>query len=103
MNLETLITILVVAGVIATIMRLFAGWTLANWLISFVLAILGGVVGWQIERWFNLPAFYTFPFPTDQVGVSVVWASIGALSLALLGNLLMRPGHRPAPRPRRPR
>lgn len=92
MNLETLLTLLIVAVVITTMLRIFMGWSLAGWLLFFVLAMLGGVVGWLLKRWLRLPAVYTFPFPTDGVGVSVVWTTVGALGLTLLAALLTRPG-----------
>ncbi len=101
MNLETLVTLLIVGMVVATIIRLFAGWSLASWLLTFVLAVLGGVGGWQLERQLHLPSLYAFPFPTDQVGVSVVWSSVGALVLALVGAFLARPAQRRPLRSRR--
>lgn len=63
--------------------------------------MLGGIAGWQAERFLSLPALYTFPFPGEEVSVSVVWAAIGAFALCALGALLARPGHRSAARPRR--
>lgn len=34
MNIETLITLLIVSAAVAIVIRLFAGWTLAGWLLA---------------------------------------------------------------------
>ncbi|GAC1651579.1 MAG: hypothetical protein NVS4B8_26610 [Herpetosiphon sp.] len=101
MNLETLVTLLLVGLVVATVVRAFIGWSLAGWLITVVLAILGGIAGWQLERRLNLPHIYSFAFPSTARPVAPVWLSVGAVGLALLGSLIGRPSARSIPRRRR--
>ena len=91
MNIETLVTILVVSAVAAILARLFSGFTLAGVLTSYLLACMGGVGGWLLQQRLGLPEIYTFRFSADVAPVGVVWPALGALVAALVGGLLWRP------------
>jgi len=97
MNIETLMTILVVAIVATLLVRVFTGFTLAGILVTFLLGCLGAVGGWVAQQRLALPTLYAFPFPGDHVAVSAVWPGLAALLAALIAGLLWRP----RPRPRR--
>ena len=99
MNIETLITILVVAAAAAVLARIINGFTLAGLLASYLLACIGSVGGWLAQQQLDLPALYEFPFPGDRVSVPVVWPALGALLFALLSGRLWQPA-RPARRRR---
>src|SRR4051812_31692863 len=73
MNIETLMTILVVATVATLLVRIFTGFTLAGILASFLLGCLGAIGGWVAQQRLGLPPLYAFPFPGDHVAVSAVW------------------------------
>ncbi|CAA9238152.1 MAG: hypothetical protein AVDCRST_MAG26-1298 [uncultured Chloroflexia bacterium] len=91
MNIATLATILVIAAIAALFARLFAGFTLAGILATYLLACLGAVGGWVAQQQLGLPDLYTFPFPSDGTPVAVVWPGAAALLAALLGGRLWRP------------
>ncbi|MDQ5853394.1 MAG: hypothetical protein M3380_15245 [Chloroflexota bacterium] len=91
MNIETLITILVVAAAAAVLARIINGFTLAGLLASYLLACIGAVGGWLAQQQLGLPPLYAFPFPGDRVLVPVVWPALAALLLALLGGRLWQP------------
>ena len=92
MNIETLAVILVIAVIATIIGRALAGYNLAGCLITYVLACLGGVAGRLAQNLlFGLDNLVVLPIRGNQVHVSVIGASIGALLLAFLGGLLGRP------------
>ncbi len=99
MNIETLVTILVISGIAALLARVISGWTLSGLLASFLLACFGALGGWFAQQQLGLPALYSFPFPSGGELVPVVWPGLAALLAALAGGLFWRPG-RPA-RPQR--
>lgn len=91
MSLETLVVMLVIAVVMATLVRVFIGWTLAGWLVSFMLAMFGAILGWLAQRRLGLPQVYTLSQPAGYNNVPIVWLILGAVVLALLGALFVRP------------
>ena len=91
MNIEILVTILVIAAVAALLARILSGFTLAGLLASYVLACLGGVGGWLAQQRLGLPELYAFPFPGDGVAVPVAWPALAAVLAALVGGFLWRP------------
>ncbi|MDP9311039.1 MAG: hypothetical protein M3R24_09150 [Chloroflexota bacterium] len=102
MNIETLGVILVIAVIAAIIGRALAGYNLAGCLITYVLACLGGVAGWLAQSLlFGMDNLVLLPIQGNQVRVSVIGATIGALLLAFLGGLLGRPVARRRTRSRR--
>lgn len=90
-EVETLLTLLVVAGLATIVARLLGGFTLAGLLATFLLAALGAVGGWVAEQRLNLPAVYAFPFPGDKSPIPVVWPGLAALVVGLLSGRLWRP------------
>ncbi len=101
-EVETLLTLLVVAAVAAVVARLVSGFTLAGFLATYLLACLGAVGGWLAAQRLGLPALYAVPFPRDNTPVPIVWPGLAALLVGLLGGRLWRPS-RPARRLRRSR
>ena len=91
MNIETLITILVVAAAAAVLARIINGFTLAGLLASYLLACIGAVGGWLAQQQLGLPPLYAVPFPGDRVPVPVVWPALAALLFALLSGRLWQP------------
>lgn len=92
MNIETLIVILGIAVVAALVSRALAGYNLAGCLITYLLACLGGVAGWLVQTQVFAPDnLVSLPLPAQGTPVSVIGASIGALTLAFVGSLLGRP------------
>ena len=97
MNVETLGTVLLIAGIAAFLVRILTGFTLAGCLVSYVLACLGAVTGWWVQDRFFVPdQWVVLPLSGDPVAVSVIGATIGALIFAYFGGLFARP--RPVPR-----
>lgn len=94
MNIETLVSILVIAVIVTILIRLMTGWTLAGFLMSFLLACLGGVGGWFAQVRLDLPLLYSIPFPADQVAIPIIWPTLGALLAGFLGGQLWRPARR---------
>lgn len=90
MNIETLLTILGVSLVVTIVSRVIAGWTLAGLLTSFVLACLGAVGGWVAQHQLGLPPLFSISFPADGVLVPVVWPSLAALVVGIVGSFLSR-------------
>ena len=99
MNIETLLTILVVAALAALLSRIFGGFTLAGFLTSYLLACLAAVGGWYAQQQLHLPALVTFPFPGDRASVGLAWPALAAFAAALISSRLWRP----TPVRRRPR
>ena len=94
-EVETLLTLLIVAAVAAVVARLVSGFTLAGFLATYLLACLGAIGGWLAERRLGLPALYAVPFPGANTPVPIVWPGLAALLAGLLGGRLWRPS-RPA-------
>jgi hypothetical protein len=92
MNIETLVTILVISAIAASISRIFGGWTLAGLLASFLFACLGAVGGWVVQHQLGLPELYSISFPSQGVLVPVVWPGLAALVAAMVASFLWRPG-----------
>ncbi len=94
MNIETLLTLLILAAVIAILVRLLSGFTLAGLLVTYLLACLGAIGGWLIQDQLGLPPLYALPLPVDRAPVSIVWPALGALLAALIGSRVWRPARR---------
>src|SRR5215212_6583963 len=100
MDIETLLTILVISVIATCISRIIGGWTIAGILASFLLACLGAIGGWIAQQRLGLPALYSISFPSDHELVPVIWPALGALLAGLVGSLFGRPV-RPQRRARR--
>lgn len=90
MNIETLAVMLAIAFVAAIIARFVGGWSVGGLLVSFLLGCFGAVGGWYAQGQLGLPALYSVVMPGDNVPVAVVWPSLAATVLALLGAALTR-------------
>lgn len=103
MNLETLVVLLVLSGIIAVLVRLFSGIHIAGCLTTYVLACLGAIGGWIVQqRYFAPDQWLTIPWLDGrQVSVSILGAIIGATLLALVGRGIGQPLRYPARRRRR--
>lgn len=101
MTIETLGALLVVAGIVALLVRVASGIHLAGCLISLVLACLGAVGGWWVQQEYLVPdALLQIPLNGRQVSVSVIGAIVGALVLTLLGRGWGQPLRQPTRRRR---
>ena len=89
MSLETLIVLLIVAGVVGAIGQMLAGYSRGGVLGSIVLGFIGALLGTWAAREFRLPEIFTL-----QVGGTnflIVWAILGAaLLVSCLGMLSRR-------------
>jgi len=88
-SLESLVILLIVAGICGAIGRAIAGYSHGGCLTSIALGFIGAVIGSWIAGKLDLPEIYA-----PRVGSSkfpIVWAIIGsALFVALLGLLTGR-------------
>lgn len=101
MNIETFGVLLVIAVLATIVSRTLAGYSLAGCLVTYILALFGGIGGWIAQQRFVGPDnLVTIPIPGDSAPVSVIGAIIGACLLAFLGGLL---GRRTPARPGRSR
>ena len=91
MNIETLVALLLMAAIVAVVVRLLSGFTLAGLLVTYVLACLGAIGGWLLQGRLGLPLLYALPLPVDRPPVAIVWPALGALLAALVGSRLWRP------------
>ena len=91
MNIETLTTVLGIGLIVTILIRLVTGWTLAGFLVNFLLACAGGIGGWFAQMHLGLPPLLSFPFPNGQVAVPVIWPTLGALVAGFIGGQLWRP------------
>jgi uncharacterized membrane protein YeaQ/YmgE (transglycosylase-associated protein family) len=99
MNLETLGVLMLIAAIAAIIARALVGYSLSGCLITYVLACLGAIGGWVIQRqYIGLDQWLVLPLPDRQTPVSVLGGSIGALLVAVVGSLLSRPAPQPVRR-----
>jgi hypothetical protein len=99
MNVETFGVLLVIAAIAALIARALAGYSLSGCLVAYVLACLGAIGGWILQRqYIGLDQWLVLPIPNDPTPVSVLGGSIGALLVAVIGSLIARPGPQPARR-----
>lgn len=86
MSLESLIILLIVAGLVGAIGQRLAGYSRGGLLTSIALGFIGALFGTWVARQFRLPEIFTL-----QIGRTlfpVAWAIIGAtLFVAILGLL----------------
>lgn len=84
MSLESLIILLIVAGLVGAIGQWLAGYSRGGLVTSIALGFIGALLGTWAARQFRLPEIFTL-----QIGGTtfpVVWAIIGAaVFVAILG------------------
>jgi len=89
LSLESLIILLIVAGVVGAIGQALGGSVRGGILASIALGFVGAIIGAAIAHQFNLPEIFTLHVGTTNF--PVIWAIIGAaLFVALLGLLTRR-------------
>jgi hypothetical protein len=99
MNVETFGVLLVIAALAALIARALVGYSLSGCLIAYVLACLGAIGGWVIQRqYIGLDQWLVLPIPGNPTPVSVLGGAIGALLAAVIGSLIGRPAPQPVRR-----
>ncbi len=89
LNLETIIILLIVAGLTGWIGQRIAGYSHRGCLTSVALGFIGAVIGsWAVKQ-FGLPIIWALH--VGHTSFPVVWAIIGAaLVVAVLGLLTSR-------------
>jgi hypothetical protein len=89
-EVETVITLLVVALIATLLVRVLSGLTLAGLLTTYIVAALGAIGGWIARQRLGLPELYALQLP-GGASVAIIWPALGALVAALLSSRLWRP------------
>lgn len=85
-TLESLIILLIVAGVAGAVGQWLAGYSRGGLITSIALGFIGAFLGIWIAKQFRLPRLYTLQI--GHTDFPIVWAIIGAaLFVAILGLL----------------
>lgn len=88
-TLESLIILLIVAGVAGAVGQWLAGYSRGGLITSIALGFIGAFLGIWIAKQFRLPTLYTLQI--GHTDFPIVWAIIGAaLFVAILGLLRRR-------------
>jgi len=88
-TLESLIILLIVAGLVGAIGQWLAGYSRGGLLTSIVLGFIGALIGTWVARQFRLPEIFVLQI--GRTTFPVVWAIIGAaLFVAILGLMNRR-------------
>jgi uncharacterized membrane protein YeaQ/YmgE (transglycosylase-associated protein family) len=88
-TLESLIILLIVAGLVGAIGQALAGYSRGGLLTSIVLGFIGALIGTWVARQFRLPEIFVLQI--GRTTFPVVWAIIGAaLFVAFLGLMNRR-------------
>ena len=89
LNFESLIILLIVAGLVGVIGQWIAGFSAGGLLTSIALGFIGALIGSWAARQFRLPVI--FALQIGGMSFPVVWAIIGAvLFIAVMGLLTKR-------------
>ncbi|MEK7834268.1 MAG: GlsB/YeaQ/YmgE family stress response membrane protein [Acidobacteriota bacterium] len=89
MSLESLIVLLIVAGLAGAIGQWLAGYSRGGLITSIALGFIGAFLGIWIAKQFRLPTLYTLQI--GNTNFPIIWAIIGAaLFVAILGLLKKR-------------
>jgi len=89
LSLESLIILLIVAGLAGAIGQWLVGYSRGGLLTSIALGFIGALLGSWVARQFRLPEI--FALHIGRTNFPVVWAIIGAaLFVAILGLLTRR-------------
>jgi uncharacterized membrane protein YeaQ/YmgE (transglycosylase-associated protein family) len=88
MSLLGFLLLLLIAAISGALGQALAGYSLGGCLVSTIVGLIGGYIGWWLATQFGLPAILTVniegqPFP-------VVWAVIGSAIFAAIIGLLTR-------------
>ncbi len=89
LSVESLIMLLIVAGLAGAIGQWLAGYSRGGLITSIALGFIGAFLGTWVAKQFRFPALYTLQ--VGQTNFPIVWAIIGAaLFVAILGWLKKR-------------
>lgn len=89
LSLESLIILLIVAGVAGAIGQWLAGYSRGGLLTSIALGFIGALLGSWVAKQFRLPEIFTLHI--GRTSFPIIWAIIGAaLFVAILGLLKRR-------------
>ncbi len=89
MTLESLIILLIVAGITGAIGQWLAGYSSGGLLTSIVIGFIGAFLGTWVAKQFHLAEIYTLQI--GRTSFPIVWAILGAaLFVAILGLMNRR-------------
>ena len=89
MTLESLIILLIVAGIAGAIGQWLAGYSRGGLLTSIVIGFIGALIGTWGAKQFHLAEIYTLQI--GRTSFPIVWAILGAaLFVAILGLMSRR-------------
>ena len=88
-TLESLIILLIVAGIVGAIGQRLAGYSRGGLLTSIVIGFIGALIGTWGAKQFHLAEIYTLQI--GRTSFPIVWAILGAaLFVAILGLMSRR-------------
>jgi len=88
LTIESLIILLVVAGVVGAIGQKLSGFSRGGCLTSIALGFIGALIGsWAVKQ-FDLPEIYTLKI--GSTNFPIIWAIIGAAAFVAVLGLLTR-------------
>lgn len=87
-TLESLIILLIVAGIAGAVGQWLAGYSRGGLITSIALGFIGAFLGIWIAKQFRLPELFTLQ--VGHTNFPIVWAIIGAALLVAILGLLKR-------------
>ena len=88
LNIESLIILLIVGGLVGLIAQRIVGYSRGGCLTSIALGFIGALIGTWAVKQFALPELYVLKI--GHTSFPVVWAIIGAAVLVAILGLLKR-------------
>jgi uncharacterized membrane protein YeaQ/YmgE (transglycosylase-associated protein family) len=88
LNIESLIILLIVGGLVGLIAQRIVGYSRGGCLTSIALGFIGALIGTWAVKQFALPEIYILKI--GHTSFPVVWAIIGAVVLVAILGLLKR-------------
>ena len=88
LNIESLIILLIVGGLIGLIAQRIVGYSRGGCLTSIALGFIGALIGTWAVKQFRLPEVYVLKI--GHTSFPIVWAIIGAAVLVAILGLLKR-------------
>jgi uncharacterized membrane protein YeaQ/YmgE (transglycosylase-associated protein family) len=88
LNIESLIILLIVGGLVGLIAQRIVGYSRGGCLTSIALGFIGALIGTWAVKQFGLPEIYVLKI--SHTSFPVVWAIIGAVVLVAILGLLKR-------------
>lgn len=88
LNIESLIILLIVGGLVGLIAQRIVGYSHGGCLTSIALGFIGALIGTWAVKQFDLPEVYVLKI--GHTSFPIVWAIIGAAVLVAILGLLKR-------------